>query len=224
MSSATTDMGATLQPGPSSGFSRWVALGDSFTAGVDGDEPRWTDELAASLRRANPDTEHFNLAVPKARGQEVAEAQLDPAIELRPDLVSLICGANDVVLSVRPDLDTFAKTFSGMLTVLRAELPQATLVTATYPDVSRFFPLRPRSRRRVSCGILELNSVIRATSFRHGVICVELTGHPEEGVRANYAEDGFHPSAEGHRKAAIAFALALSERLGVELDLTREEI
>jgi lysophospholipase L1-like esterase len=42
---------------------RYVALGDSFTAGAPGGEPegRWPDELAAALRSVNPDLEYHNL-------------------------------------------------------------------------------------------------------------------------------------------------------------------
>jgi lysophospholipase L1-like esterase len=190
----------------------FAALGDSFTAGTHPGTPRWADEVA----RALPGCRYANLARPGVRSGEVAAEQLPLAIALRPDLVSLICGANDVILTTRPDVAAFAETFSGMLARLRAELPGAALATATYPDVSLHFPLRPRSRERVARGLREVNDVIRAAARRHDAACLEFAGHPEQGERQNFADDGFHPSPDGHRKAARAFALGLRQHFGIE--------
>jgi lysophospholipase L1-like esterase len=198
---------------------RWVALGDSFTAGTDPGAPRWADDLADGLRRTYPGCSCENLAIAGATAQEVAAEQLEPAIALRPDLVSVVCGANDVLLSVRPDIPAVATALSGILARLRAELPGAAIVTATYPDVTRFYPLRPRSRLRVARGIQRLNAEIRALAQRQGTVCLDFAAHPEQGVRANFAEDGFHPSGDGHRKAALAFAAGLRHHLGLDLDL-----
>ncbi|HYY20728.1 MAG TPA: SGNH/GDSL hydrolase family protein [Thermoleophilaceae bacterium] len=192
---------------------RFVAMGDSFTAGTEPGGPRWPDDVARLL----DGSEYVNLARARARSDEVVAEQLPRALALRPDLVSLICGANDVLLTTRPDLDGFAATFSDALALLRGELPAAHLVTATYPEVSAHFPLRPRSRRRVARGMSRVNRAIREAAQRHGAVCLDFADHPERGERANFAEDGFHPSPNGHRKAAAAFVLALREQLGVHL-------
>jgi lysophospholipase L1-like esterase len=202
---------------------RWAALGDSFTAGHALGEPRWADQLELLLRSAQPGLAYSNLAVPRALSAEVASGQLGHAIDFEPDLLTLICGANDVFLRVRPDLHAFARIHAAMLKRARTALPGAALVTATYPDVTRFLGLRPRSRERIVSGIAELNQLIRAGSRRHGAVCVELAGRADEGERANYAADGLHPSAEGHRRATVAFASALRDRLGVKLKIEIEE-
>ena len=78
----------------------YVALGDSFTAGLDpSGECRWADEVA----RALPGTQYANLASIGATSQDVEQFQLPEALALEPDLVTLVCGANDVLESVRPD-------------------------------------------------------------------------------------------------------------------------
>jgi lysophospholipase L1-like esterase len=82
--------------------STYVALGDSFTAGT-GEEP-WPDQVARGL---GPGLSYTNLAVFGATSADVEEGQLERALELGPDLVSLICGANDVLESVRPDPEEF---------------------------------------------------------------------------------------------------------------------
>jgi lysophospholipase L1-like esterase len=172
---------------------------------VPGGERRWPDELAAMLGVAD----YRNLGVPGATSGEVARGQLDECVELEPDVVTLICGANDVLLSVRPDIDAYAATFERMLTRLRRELPAAALLTATTPDLSTFMALRPRSRRRVERGMRALNEATRAVAGRKRVPCLEFAEHPRAGDRENFADDGFHPSPEGNRRAALAFALAL---------------
>lgn len=96
---------------------------------------------------------------------------------------------------------------------LRREAPGAVLLTATYPDLSRFLDLRPRSRARVQVGMRLFNSACRRVASRHDVALLEGFDHPAAHERDTYAEDGFHPSPEGHRRAAAAFLRALRSRL-----------
>jgi lysophospholipase L1-like esterase len=200
-------------------INRYVALGDSFTAGAPGSEhgARWPDELAAALRRANPGLEYHNLGAAGATTAEVAAVQLDRCIQLDPDLVSVVCGANDVLLSVRPDIDAHAAALGNIFRTLRERLPGAIVVTATTPHLSRHMPLRPRSRRRVESGVVALNEVTRALAGRHGVLCLEFADHPTSRRRDNYADDGFHPSATGVRRAALACATALATQYGIAI-------
>ena len=202
---------------------RYVAVGDSFTAGVPGDPEsagRWPDALAAALRQRHPDLDYHNLGVAGATSGEVSAGQLDRAAALEPDLVTVLCGANDVLLSVRPDIARYAETFDRMLDRLR--LDGRLLVSATCADFSPWLPMGPRSRRRVSDGLVELNEVTRATAARYGATCLDLAAHAGAGERANYAADGVHPSALGNRRAAGAFAAAIDD-LVADRTQTREE-
>ncbi len=190
-------------------MSTYVALGDSFTAGLEPGEPRWADEVARAL---GPDTCYENLAWVGATSADVEAEQLDRALRLRPDFVTIVCGANDVLESVRPDADEYARRLSRMFARLRREAPQADVVTATYPDISRFLDLRPRTRARVEKGMRRFNDACRAVARRHGIALLEGFDHPAAGERDTYAEDGFHPSEEGHRRAAMEFLRALRGR------------
>jgi lysophospholipase L1-like esterase len=193
----------------------YVALGDSFTAGIDPSQGRWADEVAKAL---GPDVRYENLATVGATSADVERDQLDRGIGLRPDVVSLVCGANDVLLSTRPDSGDFAERLQRMFARLRAEAPGATVVTATYPDISQFLDLRPRTRARVEKGMVVFNEVCRTTARKHDVLLLEGFDHPDAGSREVFAEDGFHPSAEGHMKAACEFVDALRTRLGTHLE------
>ena len=56
------------------------------------------------------------------------------------------------------------------------------------------------------------NDACKAVAQRHGVSLLDGFDHPAAGERDTYADDGFHPSAEGHRRAAAAFLRALRKR------------
>jgi lysophospholipase L1-like esterase len=187
----------------------YVALGDSFTAGLVPGEPRWADELARAL---GPDTRYENLAWVGATSADVEQKQLARALELGPDVVTIVCGANDVLESVRPDPDAYAQRLARMFARLRREAPEADVVTATYPDISRFLDLRPRTRARVEQGMRLFNAACRAVARSHGIALLEATDHPAAAERGTYADDGFHPSEEGHRRAAVEFLRALGGR------------
>jgi lysophospholipase L1-like esterase len=190
----------------------YVALGDSFTAGLVVGEPRWADEVARSL---GPCTRYENLAWVGATSADVELKQLDQALALNPDVVTLVCGANDVLESVRPDAGDYALRLGRMFARLRSEAPDAEVVTATYPDISRFLDLRPRTRARVEQGMRLYNAACRAVAQRHGVALLDSFDDPAAAERDTYADDGFHPSAEGHRRAAAAFMRALRGRFRV---------
>jgi len=185
----------------------YVALGDSFTAGLEPGQPRWADELARQLGGR-----YVNLAAVGATSEEVEREQLERALELEPDVVTIVCGANDVLFNTRPDSDAYAARLSRMFARLRRELPHVQIVTATYPDISRFLALRPRTRARVEEGMERFNAAVRRMAHRHDVVLMESFDHPLAGQREIYADDGFHPSAEGHRQAAREFLRALRKR------------
>lgn len=196
----------------------FVALGDSFTAGT-GCPPDecWAALIAALLPGSGG---YANLAADGATSSDVL-IQLERAEELSPDLVTVICGANDVLGSTRPDLEGFAERFDAILARL-AELESAPLMlTATYPTGWSFAGLGPRTSERVASGISFVNDVIRRLAAIRSIPCLEVSGHPGLRDRGNFAADGLHPSPLGHRRAARAFAAEIGA-LGIEIDSSEE--
>jgi lysophospholipase L1-like esterase len=197
----------------------FVALGDSFTAGTGcARGESWADRLAASLRVREPALTYRNFAEDGATSQVVLD-QLGPALQLEPDLVTVICGANDVLRSVRPDVDGYADRLARILDRLREGVPGAAILTATSPESWRFMELGPRTRARVTTGIRQANEATRAVSARHGVPCLDVVDHPGLADRANFSSDGLHPSPIGHQRAAWEFAQVLRDELGIEIDI-----
>jgi lysophospholipase L1-like esterase len=198
----------------------YAALGDSFTAGRDSiDAERWADLLAAGLRRVNPGLRYENLAVDGATSAEVLDRQVGPALELEPDFITVICGANDVLLATRPDVAGYAERIDAILRRLREGAPRAALVTATAPEVWQFMGLRPRTEARLIAATTELNGVTRAAAERYDVLCLPVAGHPALREPATFSADGLHPSSAGHKTVARQAAIVLHEQFGIEFEM-----
>jgi lysophospholipase L1-like esterase len=187
----------------------YAALGDSWTAGT-GCRPGepWADRLAATLGARSPGLTYRNLAVEGAKSSEVLD-QLGPALQLEPDLVTVVCGVNDVLFSVRPDAARYARNLSGIVRRLRAALPAVRILTATAPERWEFLDLGPRTQARLERGTRRFNAVTRAIAETHGLGCLDAADHPGLLEPENFVADGLHPSAEGHRQTAAGFARLL---------------
>ena len=158
-------------------FRRFAALGDSLSAGAEGDTAvPWPEHAARALASGGAELEFRNFAAAGATSTDVAIWQLQQALEFRPDLISLICGANDVLLSVRPDPVVFTAVFDGIVDSLRRRLPQALIVTATYPRIDSLLPVRERTSARIESGMDAINAAIREIAARRGLTCLEWAG------------------------------------------------
>ncbi|HVD86395.1 MAG TPA: SGNH/GDSL hydrolase family protein [Solirubrobacterales bacterium] len=212
-------MSAVAEPVRGRVVSTYVALGDSFTAGRGSDDgERWADRVAAALRAVNPQLTYSNLAANGASSAQVLE-QLPPALSLAPDLVTVICGANDVLLTSRPDVAGYEERFTEILRRLLEALPGAAILTTTAPESWHFMGLRPRTKARLLQALSDLNETTRKVAASHRVPCLNVDGHPGLTDRANFSADGLHPSALGHERAAREIALSLGTHFGIKSDL-----
>jgi lysophospholipase L1-like esterase len=195
--------------GPEGAIRSYAALGDSFTAGT-GCAPgeSWADRLAARLAAGRTEFAYRNLAVEGATSADVL-GQLGPALQLEPDLVTVVCGANDVLLRVRPDPHAYSRRLAGIVRRLREALPAVLIATATAPERWDFLELGPRTRRRVEDGIARFNAATRTVAEAHDVPCLEVAGHPGLADAENFIADGLHPSPLGHQRAAAGFGRLL---------------
>ena len=121
-------------------FTRYVAIGDSFTEGVGDDAPGlpngvrgWADRVAEELARINPQFEYANLAIRGRLLGQIEEEQIDHAVALEPDLVTISAGGNDLL---RPggDPDALSVRLDAMVTRLAAN--GATVVLFNGPDIA----------------------------------------------------------------------------------------
>lgn len=171
----------------------------------DGGFRGWADRLAQHLADAQDEPlDYANLAVRGLHAAEIHATQLDPALDLRPDLLTLFAGVNDVI-SVRCDFSALEADLEALF--VGAAASGATLATFTMVDPGAVNPLVRHVRGRV----FRLNRLIRAAAARHGALLVDFEAYPVAVDPRLWSPDRLHNSALGHARIAAALAW----RLGV---------
>lgn len=188
-------------------FERYVAIGDSSTEGLDdpdsfGGYRGWANRLAERLAAAQGSLLYANLGIRGRRTRQILDGQLDRALAMRPDLVTLFSGTNDVIAR-RFDADAVARDAEQMQRALIEG--GATLLTFTLPDLGPVLPLA----RRLAPRILALNAALREVSARTGAILVDFAAHPVASDPRLWSDDRLHANALGHERIAAALAHAL---------------
>ncbi len=192
---------------------RYVAMGDSLTAGIDETPPgtRWADLFAERLAESHGDLVYDNLAVFGMKSDEVRGSQLEDALRGPVDVVSLICGGNDVMKLTAPDAEMFGSEMDAMFSALRAANPDALLIGGRIADMSQLLPYRERSRARVVRATMEFNAAIDDVAAQHDVRLVDFSIVTKALAGDFLASDGFHPSIAGQRAIYDAVVAALSD-------------
>ena len=189
-------------------WNRFVALGDSITEGyrmdpVEGIEPLpWVERVARALN-----VEHHNLGRRNKRAAEIRETQLERALALKPDLVSIAAGANDVLFGdfsreqVEADLEPLYAAFADT---------GATVFTYTYLNLPASGLLPADLAERVSTRMGWLHEAVRALAPRHGALLIDLVDDPEGARPELFSSDRVHANAAGHAFVAERTVAALS--------------
>lgn len=190
---------------------RYVAIGDSFTEGIgDPDENSpgghrgWADRVAEELGQGVEDFAYANLAIRGRLLQQIMDEQVAPALELKPDLITICAGGNDS-LRRGADPDALAERFDAMVRILGTS--GATIVVFTGPDIGNT-PVLGSVRGRVAI----YNENLRAVAQRHDAIVADMWALRDLQQPEMWAEDRLHFSAVGHHTIA---AMVL-DSLGVE--------
>lgn len=203
-------------------YSRYVALGDSTTEGIDdpyaggGRYRGWADRLAELLAGVNPDLRYANLAIRGRKIGQIHDSQLETALAMRPDLASVVGGVNDV-LRRRVDLDYVAETMEKMQTALVGG--GATVITMTLPDLSSSMGIARVIGDRLSA----YNQLMREVAARSGALLVDMAAEPTAADPRLWSEDRLHANAEGHARIALVAAHTLGVP-GVDVAAARAEL
>jgi len=186
---------------------RYVALGDSYTIGTSVAEgERWPNQLVALLGSAESDAAATtlelvaNLAVNGFTSADVLEVQLPRLAALRPELVSLLIGVNDVVQGV--PAETYERNVSAILDQLVSSVGAKGVVVVTTPD----YTVTPAGSDfgdpvRQAAGIREANRLLAAAAAARGVAVVDIhdISLRARENRSLVARDGLHPSGAQYR-------------------------
>ena len=191
-------------------FRRYVALGDSFTEGVGDPDPTrpnglrgWADRVAEVLATRADDFGYANLAIRGRKLPRILTDQLQPALSLAPDLVSIHGGGNDV-LRPQVDIDALADSYDEAISALTASGARVVMFTIADPGLNPVFKL---VRGRVAI----FNEFAREIAERHDATLVDMWRMRGWKVSEVMDTDRLHLNSAGHQMMAIAFL----ERLGV---------
>lgn len=193
---------------------RYVALGDSYTIGTSvAEAERFPNQLAARIAGlelvANP-------AVNGYTSRDLIEEEL-PALEaMRPELVTLLVGVNDVVQGV-PERQ-YAANVTLILEELMTLLPAERIVCVATPD----YTVTPQGAaygdpEQQRAAIRRVNEVLGEACASRGIRFVpEIFEISREAADdpSLVADDGLHPSGAQYARWVEAIAPVVEEALG----------
>jgi lysophospholipase L1-like esterase len=209
-----------------------VALGDSITLGI-GDPVRLEPEpgrpggpgRGGPLRRAGrgrrgwrgwaallaeglPEPSLHIVAGNGACMADLERDQLPWALQLRPDVASVVIGVND---TLRPNFDPDRIAASAAHTIGALRAAGADVLTMRLPDPGRMLGMPGVLARPLARRAHQLNEVMDAVAERFGTLHFDAASDAEAYDPRMWAVDRLHPSERGHRLIARRFHALLAE-------------
>ncbi len=199
---------------------RYVALGDSLTEGL-GDRDFWNCRLnkgwadrfagllATELATDNRRLEYANLAIRSRKASSILTEQVDQAVRLRPDLVTLMAGANDLWRPTR-ELGKLELQFRSAIERLRGCGARVVIATTIRPEHHWAFRAGIRRAER-------LTNLLHRLADEYQLDVLDI--HASVSLRRQrfWSADMVHFGERGHIHVAnrAAKLLGLSHRLTV---------
>jgi len=192
---------------------RFVPLGDSYTIGTSvAEHERWPNRLAERVPQlelvGNPAVNGFTSA-------DVISEELVQLDLLRPELVSVLIGVNDVVQGVPHS--QYTGNVALILEELLARLPPRRIVCLATPDYTAT-PMGDAfgDAALARDAIVRNNDILREACNARGIRFVPEIFEISQEARDDatlVADDGLHPSALQYRRWVDAIAPVVEELL-----------
>jgi lysophospholipase L1-like esterase len=186
----------------------FIAVGDSFTEGLDDPYPDhgtfrgWADLVASALAERRNGFTYANLAIRGRLFGRIVDEQVPPALAMGADLVSFAAGVNDVL---RRSFDPAALTSRFHTTVSDLRATGADVVLFRFADQITHLP----GQRLIGPRIALLNRTVLDAADRHGAAVVDLAADDAFRNPALWSLDRLHLCAAGHRRVAAHVLTAL---------------
>jgi lysophospholipase L1-like esterase len=201
----------------------YVAVGASETVGVGADRPSREAWPTVLHRKALADATYVNVGVSGSTVGEALAEQLPQALAARPDVVTVWLAVNDIthqvpVTAYEQQLRTLVHELrqDGRTRVLLGTVPAVQDLPAyraclpgadpQRADVPCRLPIVP-PEELVAATVADYNAAVHRVADAEGAEIVDLSAR--RNLTRLTGQDGFHPSTEGHRRIAAAFARAL---------------
>lgn len=178
----------------------YVAVGDSLTAGVgvSSYEQSYPYQLAQKISEQGYQVTLTPYAVPGAKTSDVIHSSLDQIIKIKPDIITLMIGVNDVHgnISKREFKENYETILKRLTTETNAKiyivnLPYLGGDDLFLPPYELYFDMRTQF----------FNVVLKQLSATYGLDYIDLYSETLQSAKHDtvyYAEDQFHPSSEGY--------------------------
>ena len=200
-------------------YRSYVALGDSLTEGLgdfDFEVSRfgcgWADRLAELLARvayeAGESFKYANLALRGSSLYDILTAQLEDALQLRPDFVTIFAGSNDFLRAKKshPEMRALLR---GAIERLHASGAQVLLVNTVNPvHLKLFQPLSYKAKA--------MTDLINSVAAEYKVPVLDLFSVNEFANLEFWCDDMVHFSGHGHINIANRAARLLGLDQGFE--------
>ena len=189
-------------------FSSYVAIGDSFTEGVgdelpDGRVRGWADQVALGLALASPEpVTYANLAIRGRLLAPIAGEQLEAAVALRPQLMSLNGGGNDI-MRPKVSLDSITDQLIAAVDTATASGIHVLLLSGGNP--SKHLPLGSLMSTRGD----RLAKLVMERASKDNVTFVNNWADDELAKLSYWSVDKLHLNARGHARVASNVLSAL---------------
>ena len=193
---------------------RFVALGDSYTIGTSvAEAERWPNQLVERL----PSIELVgNPAVNGYTSLDLITNELPQLDALRPELVSVLIGVNDVVQGVADA--QYAGNVAIILEELVTRLPPSRIVCIATPD----YTVTPSGESfgdpiQQSDAIVRANAILREACEARDIRFVPEIFEISQAAQNDpslVADDGLHPSGAQYRLWVDAIAPVVEQRIG----------
>ncbi len=203
----------------------FVALGDSITLGI-GDPVRLAPPLgpgeapsrrkgprawrgwAVLLADSLPGSALHNVAGNGACMADLEHDQLPRALQLRPDIASVVIGVND---TLRPNFDPDRIAAAAAHTIGALRAAGADVLTMRLPDPGRMLGMPGVLARPLARRAHQVNEVMDQVAERFGTLHFDAARDEAAYDTRMWAVDRLHPSERGHRLIARRFHALLAE-------------
>lgn len=176
----------------------YLALGDSTGIGVGARTGGgYVDRLFSRISGVRPESRLVNLCATAAATDDVLHGQMNRLAGVRPTLVTLGIGANDLIRGVK--VGQFARNYEEIIVRLEMEV-RAPVLIMNIPDLSLAPAVPAYMRDSARQHIIAFNKQIEDVARRHNLLLIDLYGRSREfSLHAEFfSADGAHPSAAGY--------------------------
>ena len=196
---------------------RYIALGDSYTIGTGvGHRDRWPDQLVAALGPNEPTIDLVaNLGVNGYTTGDLIRHELPALDRLRPEVVTLLIGVNDVVRGIATT--AYVANLRTILDELVGRVGAERIVTVAVPDYTVTpagadygDPAQRHDR------IVAANTAMAREAADRGVAFVDIfdVSLLARDDRTLVAADGLHPSGRQYGLWVDRIAPVVEGRIG----------